>query len=195
MKPNITEKTLRQFVAEVSDRHHAMTETVIAANAAQAAALGEACMQISLDNQVDILDWQDITARIEQMSHIKTTLLEWCNQEVTSFVDYMADEKNWFVGDRQELCDYSAEIGRFSIEAALVLQDFRPFVFEPLRADLEMTINMLAGTAKTAILLLDSKLYAQADKTLVEEYAPLRDELQEQFDQLKLVAQLGNGQV
>lgn len=193
MKPNITEKTLRQFVAEVSDRHYPMTETVIAANAAQAAALAEACMQISLDNQVDTLDWQDITARIEQMAHIKDTLLEWCNQEVNLTVDYLADEKNLLIGDRQALCDYSAEIGRYSVEAAMVLQDFRAFIFEPLRADLEMTINLLAGIAKTAILLLDSNLYAQGDKSLIKEYTPLRDELQEQFDQLKLMPQLANG--
>ena len=53
------EKTVTQFIAEISDQHNPMTGAVIALVAAQAAALGEACMQISLDNQVDKLNWQE----------------------------------------------------------------------------------------------------------------------------------------
>ncbi len=71
MEQLITGQTVRQFIAKVSDQHHAMTGAVIAVSAAQAAALGEACMQISLDNQVDKLNWRDVTARIEQMLSLK----------------------------------------------------------------------------------------------------------------------------
>ena len=42
MSVQITDKTTRQFVAEVSDAHHAMAGAVIAASAGQATALGEA---------------------------------------------------------------------------------------------------------------------------------------------------------
>ena len=193
MSLGFTEKTLRQFVTEISDQYYALTETVIAASAAQAAALGEACMQISLDNQVDKLDWQDITARIEQMSHIKDTLLEWCNQEIAPVsMPPLATEGDTLQDHQQVLCDYSAEIGRYSVEAALLLQDFRPFVFDPLQDDLEMTINLLAGVAQAALLLLDSKLQRQPDKVMLEEYSPLRDEIQDQIGRLKLINHLGN---
>ena len=191
MKPADIEKTIRQTIAEISDQHNPMTGAVIALVAAQAAALGEACMQISLDNQVDKLDWQDVTARIEQMAHIKNTLLEWCNQEITS--------KSYIQGtgveaaNQQELCDYSAEIGRFSVEAATMLQDFRSLVFEPLSNDLEMAINLLAGVAQAAVLLLDSNLYHWPDKALLQEYQPLRAEIQAQVDQLVLVDQISKG--
>ena len=196
MSLGFTEKTLRQFVAEISDQHYALTETVIAASAAQAAALGEACMQISLDNQVDKLDWQDITARIEQMSHIKDTLLEWCNQEIAPVTTppLSSEAGNILPDNQQVLCDYSAEIGRFSVEAALLLQDFRPFVFNPLRDDLEMTINLLTGVAQAALLLLDSKLQRQSDRTILEEYGPLRDEIRDQIGRLELIKHLGIGQ-
>lgn len=189
MKPDLTEKTIRQFVEEISDQHQPMTETVIAATATHAAALGEACMQISLDNQVDRLDWQDVTSRIEQMAHIKNTLLEWCNQQVSTPVNYVVTEElgEELVDNRQEVCDYSAEIGRFSVQAAIMLQDFRPLVFEPVRNDLEMTINLLAGVAKTAVMLLNSNLYKQPlDEPLKKEYEPLRDELLGQINQLKV---------
>ncbi len=56
MTLNATEETVRQFIEKVSDQQHSMVGAVIAASAAQVAALGEACMQISLDNQVDKLD-------------------------------------------------------------------------------------------------------------------------------------------
>ena len=188
MTLNLTEKTVRQFVEAISDQHYAMTETVIAASAAQAAALGEACMQISLDNQVDRLDWQDVTARIEQMAHIKDTLLEWCNQEISS-KSYMQETGVESI-NQQELCDYSAEIGRFSVEAATMLQEFRPLVFEPLSSDLEMAINLLAGVAQAAVLLLDSNLYRWSDEALLQEYEPLRAEIQAQVNQLILVDQI-----
>jgi len=184
---NLTEKTFRQIIKEISDQHYPMTEMVIAASAAQAAALGEACMQISMDNQVDKLDWQDVTARIEQIAHIKDTLLEWCNQEIAS--KSYTQESDVEAVNQQELCDYSAEIGRFSVEAATLLQDFRPLVFEPLSNDLEMAINLLAGVAHAAVLLLDGNLYRWPDETLRQEYEPLRAEIQAQVDQLVLVDQ------
>jgi len=185
---NLTEKTFRQIIKEISDQHYPMTEMVIAASAAQAAALGEACMQISLDNQVDKLDWHDVTARVEQMAHIKDTLLEWCNQGIES--KSYAQGSDVKTVNQQELCDYSAEIGRFSVEAATMLQDFRPLVFEPLSNDLEMAINLLAGVAHAAVLLLDGNLYRWPDETLRQEYEPLRAEIQAQVDQLVLVDQL-----
>jgi len=188
MASNLTDKTFRQFIAEISDQHYTMTETVIAASAAQAAALGEVCMQISLDNQVDKLDWQDVTGRIEQMVHIKDTLLEWCNQEITS--KRHVGGTNGEAVNQQELCDYSAEIGRFSVEAATMLQDFRPMVFGPLSNDLEMAINLLAGVAHATILLLDSNLYRWPDEALLQEYEPLRAEIQAQVDQLTVVDQI-----
>ncbi|HID53558.1 MAG TPA: hypothetical protein EYP41_16190 [Anaerolineae bacterium] len=46
---NVTELTAVQFTAEVSRQQHAMAGAVIALSAAQAAALGQACLQISRD--------------------------------------------------------------------------------------------------------------------------------------------------
>ena len=87
MSLQTSDKTIRQFITEVSDAQYAMAGAVIAAGAAQAAALGEACMQLSLDNQVDKLDWASVSARIEQMVHLKNTLLEWCNQDAKTMAE------------------------------------------------------------------------------------------------------------
>lgn len=189
----VTAKTIRQFVEEVSDQHHAMAGAVIAVSAAQAAALGEACMQLSLENQLDKLDWQDATARIEQMAHIKNTLLEWCDQDAAAIATYVAlREAGEGVRGQQLLCGSPAEISRLSIEAATLLQDFRPLVFEQVRDDLEIAVNLLAGTARTAMLLLDSNLRIWPETALLEEYEPIRAELEQRISQLTPVGRIRN---
>ena len=181
----VTTETVRQFIEKVSDQQVSMAGSVVATSAAQAAALGEACMQISLDNQVDQLDWQEVTARIEQMVHIKGSLIEWCDQDAAAVIDYVSlTEPADVVRMQQLLCDSSAEMGRLALEAALLLQGFRPLVFAPVRADLEMALNLLAAAARTALLLLDSHLRQWPDPLLLEKYEPLLLELEAGIGQL-----------
>ena len=186
MSPRITEKTIRQFMAEVGDAHHAMAGAVIAASAAQAAALGEACLQISLDNQVDKLDWTSVSARIEQMAHIKETLVEWCDEDAVAISGHVAlrETENQSSGE-QLLCESPAEISRLAIEAARLLQEFRPLVFGQVQDDLEMAISLLTGSGRAAILLLDSNLRIWSDNSaLLVEYEPILAELLKQVDRL-----------
>lgn len=191
MAVKLTEKSVRQFVDTVSNQHHAMAGAVIAAAAAQAVALGEACMQISLDNQVDRLDWHDVTARIEQMTHIKHSLIEWCDLDGSAISQYVALREGGEVltGERL-LCESPAEVGRLCVEAAKNLEDFRLLVFERVQDDLEMAINLLAGTAQSAMLLLDSNLRIWPHSSLLKEFEPLRAELEQQIKQLTPAARI-----
>ncbi|MEM7348080.1 MAG: hypothetical protein AAF485_27940 [Chloroflexota bacterium] len=156
------EKTLDGFVKQVSDQHYPMTSTVIAASAAQAAALGEACLQISLDNQIDNLDWQDVAQRIEEMAGIKSALLDLCNQTLTvSNIDSNGREA---VLDE---CKVFAELGRLSASATLILQKFRPLVFKDIAPDLEINIHLLVATAHSALHLLENYIANSTDAQLV----------------------------
>ncbi len=191
MSIQVTEKTIRQFVAEVSDQHHAMAGAVISASAAQAVALGEACMQISLDNQVDRLDWTAVSTRIEEMGHIKDTLLVWCEQDAAAIADYVAlRESGGGLADQRILCEGPAEISKLSLEAALLLQNFRSLAFEQVQDDLEIAITLLAGTARAAILLLDSNLRIWPEPDLLEEYEPILADLLNQIKQVTPVKQI-----
>lgn len=191
MQELVTEKTIRQFIAEVSDQHHAMAGAVIAVSAAQAAALAEACMQISLDNQVDKLNWQEVTARIEQMVHLKTRLLEQCDRDAEAIAEYVAlREAGAPLTGQRRLCESPAEIGRLAIEAAMLLQDFRPLVFERVQDDLEMTLNLLASAARTAMLLLDSNLRLWPEPALLAQFEPVLSELEQRIDQLSPVSRI-----
>lgn len=191
MVGQITEKTIRQFVANVSDQHFSAAGAVIAASAAQAAALAEACLQISLDNQVDTLDWQAVSAQIEQMANIKTLLLEWCDRDANAMIDYVTLSKSGLQPpDRQILFESPAEIGRLCINAATLLQDFRPLVFEQVQDDLEMALLLLFAAGRAAMLLLDSNLRLWPEPAMLDTYDPLVSGLDARLKQLNPVSRI-----
>ena len=188
MGPSITEKTFRQIIEEISDHHHPMSGFAIAAAATQAAALAEACMQISLDHQVDKLNWQDVTNRIGQMAHLKDTLLEWCNQH-TGQIGLLMARTNYQVEltSRQLLWDHLVEIGVLSIQAASLLQEFRPLVFAEIRDDFELSFQLLINTSQAALLLVERNLRQWPGET-VNEYAPRLIHLNAEVSRLKPAA-------
>ncbi len=184
--PQITEKTVRKFIDDVSDQHFAMAGAITAVSAAQAAALGEACMQISLENQLDKLDWAAVTAQIEQMSHLKNMLVEWCNQDATAIAEYTAPPNPDMPPDNQEiLCEGPAEICRLVIEAAQMLQQFRPLLLNRVKDDLEVALSLLVGSARAALLLLDGNLRLWPNPVLVNRYDPIIAELEAEINQLQ----------
>jgi hypothetical protein len=182
MHPQLTEKTFRRYVEDISDQYAALTGPVIAATAAHATALGEACMQISLDNQVDKLDWQDITARIGQMSHIKYTLLEWCNQDISPILTLNVAQRS--LEGQQKLLDYAAEVAKLATQAVQVLEDYRPFTLDRLQDDLEITINLLIHTAEASTQLLASYLKQGLTDAVHQAYKPTQNQLDMQVKNL-----------
>ncbi|NJN97110.1 MAG: cyclodeaminase/cyclohydrolase family protein [Anaerolineales bacterium] len=194
MALQLTEKSVRQFIEEVSDQHHAMAGAVIAVSAAHATALGEACMQISLDHQVDKLDWQVVTSRIEQMVHLKNTFIAWCDQDAAAIAEYVAlRQAGQTLQGQRLLCESPAEMSRLAIEAVRVLQNFRPLVIEQVQDDLEMALSLLAGVARAALLLLDSNLRVWPDPALLAEFEPILTALEQQIDQLTPVQRIRKG--
>lgn len=181
------EETIPQVIATISDQHYPMTGAVIALSAAQAAALGEACMQISLDNQVDTLDWQDVTNRIEKMTRLKDNLLEWSNQTGKTIIERIAlRESDGNIAGQRFWFESTAEISRLSIEAAQLLVNFKPLVFNAVQDDLEITINLLLNTAESAVLLLTSNLNIWPKSSLRKEYQQVLADVKLQIEQLKL---------
>jgi formiminotetrahydrofolate cyclodeaminase len=176
MEKTITSQTAAQFIQEVGNQSHAMAGAVIALSAAQATALGQACMQIS---QAD-LEIQDEAneKQIERLTLMKNELLQWCDRDANAIAEFVAlrDAGETLKGQKL-LCNAPARVSRLSIEIANMLQDFRPFVGERVRDDLEMSISLLAGTAQAAMLLLDSNLRIWPEKNLLSEFETVRDAL------------------
>jgi len=176
MDKTITSQTVAQFIQEVSDQSHAMAGAVIALSAAQAAALGQACMQVS---QADLeIQNEANEEHIERLALMKHELLQWCNRDANAIAEFVAlrDTGETLKGQKL-LCNAPARLSRLSIEIANILQLFRSFVGERVRDDLEMSISLLSGTAQAAMLLLDSNLRIWPEQALLSEFEPIRDAL------------------
>lgn len=159
MTTQMTGKTVQQFVKEIGDQHHVLAGTVIATSAAQAAALGEACMQISLDYQVDTLDWQDVTNRIGQMVDLKNRLLAWADQAATLTAEVETEASDRISAERlQTVFEIPAEVTRLCLAGVLDLQAFRPLVLNRLAGHLTIAVRLLLGGAEAALLLLQIEL-------------------------------------
>lgn len=183
MKSYITERTVRDFIKIVSDEHYLLPGAVIAASAAQATALGEACMQISLENQVDILNWPDVTARIQQMVHIKNTLLEWADQDALTLVDYNSDMSNGAKStNRKVLAEGPLEMTRLILSATRLLQEFQPLAFQKLKEKSMVAVYLLMGAAQAAVHLVETRLQEWEDPHYLREYNSTVAQLKQQID-------------
>ena len=184
-----TNLSSEQFVLEVSSQTHAMAGAVIALTAAQAAALGQACIRLSREELAE--NDQAIEAKIEHLSNNLDELLQWCNRDATAISEYVAlrEAGEQLTGQRL-LCQAPASIGQLTIEAANVLQDFRPGVVERVRDDLEMAISLLAGSALAALLLLDSNLRIWPEKALLNQFEPVLEGLADQIDCLSPLSRI-----
>jgi formiminotetrahydrofolate cyclodeaminase len=193
MTHQLTENTARQLIDQVANQHHAMAGAVIAVSAAQAAALGRACMQISLEPPGDTPAAVDAASHLRQITTIKDRLIEWCDRDAVAIAEFVAlREAGDELKGQQLLCHAPAEISRLAIEAAVILQDFRPLVAERVCDDLEMSITLLSGTAQAAMLLLDSNLRIWPEKALLDQYEPIRADLEQRIKQLTPVDRLRN---
>ena len=192
MTEKITQHTVRHFIDQVADQKHAMAGAVIAASAAQATALGLACIQISVIHQPDALDLAETTAQIEQLAEFKNNLVGWCDQDATAMAQFAAlrDAGDELSGQAL-LCHSPAEISRLALAAATILQNFRSSVAERVRDDLEMSLTLLAGAAQAAMLLLDSNLRHWPEPALLDRFEPVRADLEDRIGQLSPVARIG----
>lgn len=186
----ITDYSIANFAEEVSQQQHAMAGAVIAAAAAQAVALGQACLQISRDD-LD-LRHEDVHKQIERLAAIKEALLGWCDRDANAIAEFVAlREAGETLAGQRLLCDAPAQVSRLSIEVAQILQTFRPMVSERVQDDMEMSISLLAGTAQAALLLLDSNLRIwDEERPLLAEFEPVLDGLITAIDALAPVKRI-----
>jgi hypothetical protein len=189
MDKTLTNQTAVQFVNEVSQQSHAMAGAVIALSAAQAAALGQACMQISQDDSDQ--HHQAVDKQIDRLSKNIHELLQWCDRDATAIADFVAlREVGETLTGQQLLCQAPATIGQISIQIAGILQDFRPIVCDRVQDDLEMAIRLLAGSAQAAMLLLDSNLRIWPEPALLAQFEPVQEELAFDLGQLSPVERI-----
>jgi formiminotetrahydrofolate cyclodeaminase len=125
------------------------------------------------------------------LASIQEQLLDICDKDATA-ISTLVSLRN--AGEEMQgqrlLCEYPTRTSQLSIMAAQSLQDFRGSVHERVRDDLEMSISLLAGTAQSAMLLLDSNLRIWTEKELADQFEPVMDELISEIETLEPVKRI-----
>jgi formiminotetrahydrofolate cyclodeaminase len=189
MTKALTKTTIREFTEQVGHQSHAMAGATIAASAAQAISLGRACMQITLNKTS--ANKRSILGHIVQLDTFTETLLEWSDRDAVAIAEFVAlREAGEALKGKQMLCQAPAEISRLSIESASLFLEFREYVTEQVQDDLEMSIVLLTGAARAALLLLDSNLRIWPDPELLAEFEPVLLNLEEKIRRLTPVARI-----
>jgi hypothetical protein len=166
----VTALTVAEFTAHVSGQKHAMAGAVIAASAAEAVALGQVCVSISQDAV------PTRNAPVEALDQIRLQMLTFTDRDANAIAELVAMRAaGQELQGRQLLCQLPADLCRACIQAAEILQDFRPQTDERVRDDLEMSIRLLSGAAGAAMLLLDSNLRHWPD--LAPTFEPILSDL------------------
>jgi 2',3'-cyclic-nucleotide 2'-phosphodiesterase (5'-nucleotidase family) len=182
----ITELSIRAFNREISFQNHAMAGAAISTAAISAVSLGFACIR-NTQRQLaeDITPYQ---SSLDQLTSFQMRLLDICDKDAMA-IGRLVSPGN--AGDELSeqvlLCEFPARISQMSIQAAQTLQDFRSFVNERVKDDLEMSINLLVGTAQSAMLLLDSNLRQWSNPELAKQFEPILEELIIDIEQLSPV--------
>lgn len=158
----LTDNSVRQFTAHVANQAHAMAGATIAASAALACALGEACVRINAPH----------LAAAERLAAIRSQLQALADEDGAAITAFAAlRDAGQTLAGQARLCEMPVEMGQGACEAAALLQAFRPLA---ARAgdDLEMAIRLLHGAACAAALLLDSNLRIWPEPLLLARYEP-----------------------
>jgi len=189
MESSITDLSIKDFTKEVSFQNHAMAGAVIANAAVSAVSLGFACVR----NSQRFLD-ENSTAyqsRLDELASVQEQLLDICDKDATAIgiLNALRNSGQEMQGQKL-LCELPARASQLSISAAQTLQDFRSHVHDRVRDDLEMSINLLTGTARSAMLLLDSNLRQWTDPELADQFEPVLEGLINDIDHLSPVKRI-----
>ncbi len=168
----LTEKSIHQFTAHVASQNHAMAGATIAASAALACALGQACIGINASHTEGPGERTPVERVAEQLSDIRACLQALADEDgeaITALAALRASGRQLEGQDR--LCQMPSEMAQLATRAASFLQDFRPLA-QFAQDDLEMAITLLVAAAHAAALLLDSNLRIWPDPMLLARYEP-----------------------
>ncbi|MCP4211008.1 MAG: hypothetical protein GY764_05960 [Halieaceae bacterium] len=183
----LTKLSTRQFSNHISGQQHAMAGATIAASAALACSLGEACAGINaekLENEDERREARDLAARV---AITRRRLLELCDQDGEAITAFAAlREAGQELKGQEQLCEMPVEIGQLAVAVARQLQAFRPII-QTAEDDLEMAIRLLDGAARASTLLLDSNLRIWPDPVLSARFEPELAGLITQLDHLQPV--------
>ena len=164
-------QTISEATRDIAEATHCQAGATVAVSGAFAAALAQATANVTL--------MLGAAPEAEAASHQMQTTMTAARARLLEIADEDAHAIGEFVRLREEgqplqgyklLCDGPQEIARLAIEAARVMQSYRPHVCERTRDDLEFALTLIISTAQTAMQLLDSNLRIWPLPELIAQY-------------------------
>ncbi len=185
----LTDNTFQHLTAHIASARTAIAGATIAASAALACALGEACVRLNLD----LLEnpRRESAAKLAgRLADVRAELQALCDEDgeaITAFAALRAAGEA--LRGQERLCEMPVAMAQLAGEAALSLQGFRPHI-QVAQDDLEMAIVLLAGAQRAAILLLDSNLRIWPEPVLLERFEPVLAGLRAQAEGVRPVERI-----
>ncbi len=180
----LTGNSFRHLTAHIASARTAMAGATIAASAALACALGEACVRLNFE-LLDDAQRQAAAALAARLAAIRGELEALCDEDgeaITAFAALRAAGET--LRGQERLCEMPAAMARLATEAATGLQGFRPRI-QVAQDDLEMAITLLDGAGRAAILLLDSNLRIWPEPALLGRFEPALAQLRTQAEDVE----------
>jgi hypothetical protein len=152
-------QSTRETIDGIAQAGHCQAGVAIGLSGALATALGQATANGSLMEGVTG-DAADAARDLQtQLADIRERLLALVEQDATAIGEFVRlREEGQALRGYELLCDGPREMAELMIRTATLMQAYRRFVHERTRDDLEFAINLMAGAARSAVLLLDSNL-------------------------------------
>jgi len=183
--------TVQEAVARIGDDDHCQAGGATGLSGALAAALAQATANSTLAE--DPAPAQLAAARAMQaaMAAARADCLRLADQDANAILEFVALEaRGEALTGYALLCDGPRDMAATAIAAAQAMQDFRAHVGPRSRDDLEFAITLMAGAARSALLLLDSNLRIWPLPELLAEYEPALADLRASLAMLQPVARI-----
>ena len=178
-----TRNSLRAALDEIRHSSHATAGFTTALAGAAAAALGQACVGISLQTGAGS---HPVHARL---GAIVTGLEDWADDDAGALATLIAfreqgrEEAGW-----EALMAGPVAIADLACEAAELLLGFRPSVVDHVRDDMEFAVGLLNAAARSALLIVESNLRQWRASALHARYGPETERLSRRIEAIQPVA-------
>jgi hypothetical protein len=187
----LTQRAVGAATEHIASTPYCQAGATIALSGALAAALGQATANGSLDEDATGESARAARELQDALAAARARFLALADQDGSAIGEFYRLKKG---GQELQgyalLCDGPQEMGELALDAARRLRDYRRFVCERARDDLEFSLTLMAGVARSAMQLLDSNLRIWPLPELLARYDPVVIALAAQVDALRPVERI-----
>lgn len=183
--PTLTSLSIRDALDHIALANHCQAGATIALSGALAAALAQATANGSLEDGASGKSATAAQHMQARMTQVRTRFQHIADEDasaITAFVELR--RAGQALKGYELLCDGPQEMAELAIRAAHAMEDYRAFVCDRTKDDLEFAVTLMSGVARAAMQLLDSNLRIWPLPELLAKYDASVGEFEKAIDAL-----------